>query len=314
MTEDHLAHLIRKYAEGKASEEELQELSEWYRAVPPDEVQWPGERREVYERMLKRLQKEKLPDKNRLVRFSWMRAAAVFLIIIGAGYLVQRLTSSSGNMITVANPTGKIQAVHLPDNSTVWLNAASELKYSKQFSKTRNVELEGEAYFEVSHDAGHPFTVTAGDIQTKVLGTSFNIKAYPGEGAATVSLVEGKVEVAGASGVLAVLKPAMQLNFNRQTHMTTTSLLDSNKVLAWKNGMLQFEGESFGNIAKTLERWYGVQFRFADPSIGNCRYYLAARNNTPLNKLLDILTELTGMHYSTDTNKKIITVSGKGCP
>ncbi|HET7898859.1 MAG TPA: FecR domain-containing protein, partial [Flavisolibacter sp.] len=264
MSEEYLIQLIKNYAAGKASEEEVQELFNWYRSASPDAVQWPGEKGDVYNRMLQRLNKEKTVTKSRVVSFSWMKVAAVVFIIAGAAYLTLRLAKPSTDFIAVVNPSGKIQAVHLPDQSIVWLNAASELQYAKNFSEHRDIKLKGEAFFEVSHDAAHPFTVTAGELKTKVLGTSFNIKAYPAEETATVSLVTGRVEVSEKSGVLAVLQPSMQLQFNKQTHKASTAALDSNTVLAWKNGRLQFEGESFGSIAQTLERWYGVSFHFTD--------------------------------------------------
>lgn len=314
MSEEYLKDLIQKYATGKASEEEVQELHALYRSASPGEMQWPGEKSEVYKRMLQRLHKEKAPVKSRVVSFSWIKVAAVFLILAGAGYLALRFAKTSDEIITIANPSGKIQAVHLPDNSTVWLNASSELQYAKNFTQHRDVTLKGEAYFEVSHDAAHPFTVTTGELQTKVLGTSFNIKAYPAEELATVSLITGKVEISEHSQSLAILQPSMQLKFNKETHTAGTSSLDSNSALAWKKGMLQFEGDNFRSIAAALERWYGVQFHFSDPAIGNCRYYLSIATTTSIDKLLAILRQLTGMQYSFDADKKMVNVSGKACP
>lgn len=315
MSEEYLIQLIKNYAAGKASDEEVQELFNWHRTANSSEaIQWPGEKQEVYNRMLQRLHKEKAKTKGRVVSFSWIKVAAVVLIIAGAVYLALRLAKPSADFIAVVNPSGKIQTMHLPDQSTVWLNAASELQYAKDFSEHREVRLKGEAFFEVSHDATHPFTVIAGELKTKVLGTSFNIKAYTEEETATVSLVAGSVEVSEKSAVLAVLQPSMQLQFNKQTHKASTVALDSNTVMAWKNGRLQFEGESFGNIASALERWYGVSFHFSDLTLHNCRYYFNVDNTTPLDKTLSILRQLTGMEYSYDAGKKMVNVSGKGCP
>ncbi len=313
MSEEYLSQLIQKYAAGKASAEEVQELMDWYRSHSPGEVKWTGERAEVYTRMLQRLHKKITPAKGRVHSFSWIRVAAVFLVIAAAALLLLQLAKPATEMVIVANPTGKIRSVHLPDKSTVWLNAASELQYAKNFSEHRAVVLKGEAYFEVSHDAAHPFTVSAGELQTKVLGTSFNIKAYPEEEAAIVSLVTGKVEITEGSKSLALLQPSMQLWFNKQTHAAHTVALDTSAALAWKRGVLQFEGENFGNIANTLERWYRVQFHFANPDISNCRYYLSIANTTTLDKMLQTLKQLTGMEFSYDADKKIVNVSGKGC-
>ena len=199
----------------------------------------------------------------------------------------------------------------MPDKSKVWLNAATELQYARSFTKGRDVKLKGEGYFEVTEDALHPFTVDAGGIQTTVVGTSFIIKAYEGENKTVVSVVSGRVKVASGYETGNVLKPSMQLQFDRQQLITTTSMIDTSSVLAWKQGRLQFEGNSLSEIASVLERWYDIKIQFTDPTAKNCRYYMSFDNNAALEKTFSIIAELTKMQYSIDKN--IITLSGKGC-
>jgi ferric-dicitrate binding protein FerR (iron transport regulator) len=173
------------------------------------------------------------------------------------------------------------------------------------------VELVGEGYFEVRHDLSHPFSIYAGGIQTTVLGTSFDIKAYDSDNKTTVSVISGRVQVTHTSKSLAVLKPSMQLQYNKQDKTAITKTTDSNSVLSWKRGKLQFEGESLADIANSLERWYGIKIVFANTEMKSCRYYMGFDNQTPLAELLSSMAELTKMQYKVD--KGIIILSGKGC-
>ena len=312
MTEQKLEELIEKYADETATEEERRQLMAWYGVTSINEVQWPGEKEEVYQRMLQRLKIDKKPGKSKILIFPFQKIAAALVLIIGAGLLLFQLTRTSTlSYVTVVNRSGKIKEVILPDKSKAWLNAATELQYASSFTKNREVKLKGEGYFQVTHDAAHPFNVDAGGIQTTVLGTSFNIKAYEAETKTIISVITGSVKVASNNNNLAVLKPSMQLQFDRQQVKTTMSTIDTNSVIAWKNGRLEFEGETLGNIAGSLERWYDLKIIFTDPAIKNCRFYMAFNNTTPLEKTFSIIAELTKLQYTIDKN--IITFSGKGC-
>lgn len=318
MTEEYLEELIQKYAEGTASEKETRQLVNWYRSSFVNEVKWPatstGEKKEVYNRILERLQRELAPKKAKVIHFKWLNVAVTFILIIGTAWLVFRFTKPSGSYITIVNPSGKIQMISLPDSSTVWLNAATTLRYAEAFTKNRNLELTGEAYFEVAHDATHPFRIKAGGVQTIVLGTSFDIKAYESEDKTTISVRSGSVKVNNGPKNLAILKPFMQLQFDRQQQAATTGLIDTSSVLAWKKGRLQFDGETFASIASTLDRWYNIKIAFSNPSISNCRYYMGFDNSIPLEKMLSTMAEVTETQYSIHKNTNTITFSGKGCP
>jgi ferric-dicitrate binding protein FerR (iron transport regulator) len=214
-------------------------------------------------------------------------------------------------MVTVTNPAGKIRQLQLPDGSRLWLNAKTELRYKKDFASNREIELDGEAYFEVVHNPEHPFIVKTGELQTKVLGTRFTIKNYKEEGLSTIALISGSIEVTNQSEKPTLLKPSTKLSFNKAQKQTSVSPIDTSSVLAWTHGKLQFEGESLSNIANSLERWYGVKFVFTDSLQKNCRYYMGFDNNASLKKTIRAMTELTRMQYKIDNS--IITVTGKGC-
>jgi transmembrane sensor len=318
MTEQYVEELIRKYAEGTASEEEVQKLMNWYDNTPIRDVQWnaahPDEKKDVYNRMLGRLKREIAPERARIYNLSWARIAAIFVLIIGIAFIIIQFSSpSSKSYITVTNQFGKTHVVRLPDSSIVWLNASSTLSYVRSFEKNRELLLDGEAYFEVRHDPKRPFIVEAGGVQTTVLGTSFNIKAYGSEDTAAISVITGKVKVTNDAKDLAVLTPSMQLRFNREHQAVKTVAVDTSDVLAWTKGKLQFEGQTLAEIAGTLEKWYGVRILFAKAGMSNCRYYMGFENTITLDKLLSVMSELTEMQYNFSNDKKTVTFSGNEC-
>ena len=318
MTEQYIEELIRKYAQGTATAEEVQQLTDWYSSSPIGEVQWPSvgisEKEVVSRRILTRLQNAINPTPA-VIRFQWYKIAAVLFVFFGvATILIFLLKPSNVSFITVTNPSGKIQLVTLPDSSKVWLNASTILRYAASFRNDRQVRLEGEAYFEVAHDAGHPFVIVAGDLNATVLGTSFNIKAFTADASTKISVISGRVKVTENSKEIGILSASDELKFDRKTRTRTINRIDTNHVLAWKNGKLKFNGESFAEMAVVIEGWYGIQMKFADASIARCRYYLSVDNTVSIDSLLSIIEELAGIRYVFNKDKTIVTISGQGCP
>lgn len=315
MTEQYIEELVQKYADGTATPEEVQQLMDWYRAAPVGEVAWPAvdaqERDNVYQRMLQRLQTTLPVKRGRLFWLTPLRAAAVLLVVLGAAALFYYWPAAPVTYSTITNPSGQIKQVQLPDGSTVWLNATTTLRYANAFARHRQLQLDGEAYFDVTHDPDHPFTVESGGVHIIVLGTRFTIWGYADANRTTVSLLEGKVSVAAAEKELAVLHPATQLEWDRQAKRATTKPIDTTAVVAWKVGRLQFQGQPLSEIVQTLERWYGVRIRFANPSLHQCRYYMSFDSSMPLKDVLALLSEVTNTNYAFD--KQTVVISGHGC-
>jgi ferric-dicitrate binding protein FerR (iron transport regulator) len=318
MTEQYIEELIRKYADGTASKEEVKILMDWYRFSDIGEVHWASpdqsEAQRVSSRMLARLQNEILPARSRVISFSWAKVAAVLLAFLGVtAVFIYFLTPVKEVYTTVVNPSGKIQLLNLPDSSKVWLNASTTLRYSQTFKTTRKVKLDGEAYFEVTHDQSHPFVVNAGSVQTTVLGTTFNVNAYGNSQAAKITVLSGKVRVRDSLKELAVLMPGRQLSYNKQTQIAITNSIDTTSILAWRSDRLQFQGETFAEIASAMENWYGIKILLSNSDLGNCRYYLNLDKRASIDKILSLVAETTEMEYAYDKTTAIITFSGKGC-
>lgn len=159
---------------------------------------------------------------------------------------------------TVETPRGGQYQVILSDGSKVWLNAASSLKFPTSFAglSNREVELFGEAYFEVTKDKQHPFQVKTTQQIVTVLGTHFNISAYTGNAGTQTTLLEGAVMVAGKSGT-ATLKPGEQSLLNSSgIHVRT---INPNDALDWKNGFFIFHEEPLKEVMSKISRWYDVE-------------------------------------------------------
>lgn len=314
MTGQHIEALVQKYAEGTATTEEVQQIMDWYHDAP-EEVVWPAARANekdyLYRRMLQRLQGS-LPVKR--TRLYWMiplRVAAMLLVVLGAAFLFYMWPHATITYSTITNSSGQIKKVQLPDGSTVWLNAATTLRYAHAFGQHRRLQLDGEAYFDVTHDLGHPFVVESGGVHITVVGTRFNVSGYAAANRTIVSLLQGKVSITSAEKELAVLEPLTQMEWDRSTKKVKTNPIDTTAVVAWKTGRLQFGGQPLSEIVQTLERWYGVRFRFADPGLGECRYYMGFDSHIPLKDLLALLAEITRLNFAVD--KQTIIISGQRC-
>jgi len=165
-------------------------------------------------------------------------------------------------------PRGEKRTVFLPDGSKVKLNAESKISYLKPFDEhQRIVRLEGEAFFEVRPDKARPFIVRSGNLNTKVLGTSFNIKAYPGGQHILVAVKTGLVSVENKNQKLVnsqnksiLLTPMEMATYSEATNKTSVTGFDPDKVLAWKDGTLYFENATMEEFIAKVERWYGVEF------------------------------------------------------
>lgn len=157
---------------------------------------------------------------------------------------------------TLSTPIGGQFRITLSDGTDVWLNAASALKFPSAFrGQNRSVEITGEAYFEVAHNKRMPFKVAFNGNEVEVLGTHFNVMAYPDEIKSKVTLLEGSVAVSNPSG-RHILKPGMQAQVGSTI---TISRANTEEAVAWKNGLFIFDNEDIHSIMRKLARWYNVK-------------------------------------------------------
>jgi ferric-dicitrate binding protein FerR (iron transport regulator) len=174
-------------------------------------------------------------------------------------------TANKVTMNTMTTPRGGQYWVVLPDGSRVLLNSSSSLTYPTSFSgNERKVELTGEAYFEVAHNPSKPFRVNSNGQTVEVLGTHFNINAYNDEAAIKTTLLEGKVKVTdNAKHKVHFLQPGQQAVFNAQTFEVNP--VETDGVIAWKNGQFVFDGDNIQYIMRMVSRWYDVDVTYNGP-------------------------------------------------
>ncbi|MFA5848683.1 MAG: FecR domain-containing protein [Bacteroidales bacterium] len=206
---------------------------------------------------------------------------------------------------TITTPLGGEYQVILPDGTKAWLNAASSIKYPTAFKgKERVVEITGEVYLEVSKDKTKPFIVKVdGMTEIKVLGTHFNINAYPDEGVIKTTLLEGSVQVTNPSGAPVNLSPGQQSTTDNQGLILVQNV-DIEAVVAWKNGTFQFNSFSIDEIMRQISRWYKVEVIYQNEKpLGE--YSGIVSRNTNLSEVLDML-QLSGIKCKIDGERLIV--------
>ncbi len=230
----------------------------------------------------------------------YARAAAVILIplLLGTGFLLLRGMAGDAGKEAVASiyaPAGSRVTFSLPDGTEGMLNSGSTLSYSMPFESKRNVALTGEAWFEVTPDVKHPFRVEAGNLELTVLGTDFNVNAYPDENYTEVVLETGSVLVnceQYKEGM--VMQPSERLVY-RNGRITRTNA-DPSKYSSWTEGKLVFRSDSMSEVARRLERWYNVNVELMDSDLENYSFR-ATFEDDPLEEVLKFLSMTSPLRY-----------------
>lgn len=204
------------------------------------------------------------------------------------------------NTLTV--PRGGQFTIVLPDGSKVWLNAASRLHYPTAFKGgVREVELEGQGYFEVAKDVAHPFTVKVNKtMEVQVLGTGFDIMAYPDERTISTTLVEGAVKVVNTHATRS-LKPGQQAVLDPATGEFKVQPCDVDQAIAWKTGFFEFDNADISQIMRQLSRWYDIEVVNHSAAQGHLFGGRISRN-LPLSEILKML-EASGARFNVDNHR-----------
>ncbi|MCG8685336.1 MAG: FecR domain-containing protein [Desulfobacterales bacterium] len=229
---------------------------------------------------------------NRLSVF-YQRAAAVLFIplILGLSFLMFYSPGDDVNFYVSSAPVGQKARLELPDGSLVFLNSGSSIRYASDFNeKGRDVELEGEAFFDVEKNTGKPFFVRTPYLDVEVTGTRFNVNAYADEPVVETALVEGKVNlILGGDGEKVGLLPGKVLSYTKSTRELRSSVLNEEATLAWKEGRLVFINDDFSKLARKVEKWFGMEVVYdADDFRGN-KLTVKLLEGEHLDRLLEII-------------------------
>jgi len=207
------------------------------------------------------------------------------------------------SMNTLVIPYGNRSTITLADGTKVWLNAGSRLIYPSRFvDRNREVFLVGEAFFEVAKNENQPFIVKTPDIQIEVLGTQFNISAYPEENIVQTVLTEGSIELGWTNRGLfdrnTQVHPGQLLIANRSEKKTALYEVDTDYYTSWKEGYLTFNNSDLSRVVKKLERYYNIRFRYDDPMDGVIKISGKLDVKNDKEDVFKYMNSLTGLNFT----------------
>jgi transmembrane sensor len=275
---------------------------EWTRFITP-----------LQERTISEIESDfinKTPVRNmNFVRYA--RIAAVFIVLALSSIWLYTYFSKPQEKVLMASS----QAIEetLPDGSHVTLNSNSTIKYPSKFSKDkRNISLQGEAYFDVEHDAAHPFVITSDNVCIEVLGTSFYVNTNGTDGKVEVVLTSGKVAVyyADKPGQKVILAPGERIDFPKANADFTKTVNTDENYMAWKTKKMVFSDQPLSIIIQQLNKVYRSNITISQPNIGNCRM-TATFDNQELDAVMHVIEATLDVEIHKKGNTFVI--SGQGC-
>jgi transmembrane sensor len=323
METKRLNYLLNRYYKGICTAEEEQELDSWYQSLNINDQQFEslvrsaGGQEQLAEDLYAGFRARMEPEApvRRLNPRKWMlRAAAVltgFCLLAGGYYLYNR-TPEHLAAVVPAKPNEN-RFITLADGSKVVLRAGSRLIYPSSFTgNKREVELIGEAYFDIYHNAKKPFIIHTGNIKTTVLGTAFDIDADPSKKKVVVTVTRGRVKVEDDHKISVILTPNEQVVCDKKTDVVQKNKVEAVKTLVWAGSDMDFDGVAFKNIASLLSRRYQVSINFKNPALEDCPITASFTGTETLKDILEILCTARGTTYKFDNAQKV-TIDGIGC-
>lgn len=253
--------------------------------------------------------------------YTLFKYAAILLLPLVSGltvwFIMHTTNHAASNMIECFVPNGERKELILSDGTCVKLNSGTLFIYPEEFDgKERRVFLSGEAYFDVQHDESNPFVVRTGRVNVKVLGTSFNVNAYPDNSCITTTLNKGKVRVycpdKEKSGI--TIRPDEKLVYNSENDDFHLSEIDADDYSSWTKGEVRFIKQPLSEIFGTLGRNYNVKFRYDDKIDLKELYTISFNFNEPIEQVIRILAKLVGgdTSYSIEGDVVYLRTSEKG--
>lgn len=275
----------------------------------------------IFNRIMANSSDEK-PVRQLVTKASWYKAVAAVLIIGLSIFLFkvnapipEAKSEKVNNIVSVKSDKPGRRFINLPDGSSVILNENSKIELSKNFNSDgkREVYLYGEAYFDIVHDASHPFIVHTGKIKTTVLGTAFNIKANPGSKLVTVTVTRGKVKVGdNEDNTYNVIVPDEQVVFDQVLSNHVKKPIKAVSVIEWTNEDLYFDDVSMKDVANQLQDRFDVKIIFSNEQIKDCKFSATFLKTQSLEQILNIIGEFNQINYQFKGIKTVV-LDGSGC-
>jgi len=317
--EERIHYLFKRYLDNTCSQLELEEFLAYIHKAKSDE-QLRQLIKKVYTDLKVNGNATYVDEKGRLVLndADWMNTdepeiqvkkskiktlagiAAVVVITTGIWWVNKNNIIDKKGSVPVASLTKKLtdrsesKFILLEDSSRIWLNSSSSLEFPDQFDNTkREVFLTGEAYFDVKHADKIPFIIHTGNVSTTVLGTAFNIKAYPGQKNITISVSRGKVRITRKDGWETTLTKGQQLKVNEEGTEAAEKNIPAEKIAAWQQGNIVFDDEELQDIVSDMERIYNVSINVSHPALTGLRISTSFKREIGVEQALQVLCKLT---------------------
>ena len=263
----------------------------------------------------KKASSQKNPVRKLYEQFARIAAILIIPLILYTAYIQffkvdQTLREATSQLLTVSSQAGTITKLALPDGSKVCLNAGSTISYPNNFdSNTRKVSLTGEAYFEVAKNKKVPMVVSAGNVNLKVYGTSFNVNAFPSEGFVIITLVEGSVSLSSPSGKFKgknefFIEPGQTITYFDDSKKLFVQNEDPFLYIAWKDGMLVFKNNTFETVLKRLSRKFNVDIELKDQTLASIPMDATFRDEN-INEILRLLSLSTPFRFYYGSPQKL---------
>ncbi len=306
--------IITKYLEGKATKEEQKELLAWLRNKKNridfnsyslawqkslDKNQLPvGSEKSWNNIQTQLLQKSFNRWRKSLKMQQFLRVAAILFFVISIGsityFLSDRKEKAADYYTSVIADYGQVSKIKLPDGSTVWLNSGSEITYSNTFaSDNRDIKLVGEAYFQVTKNEELPLIVNCEEMQVKVLGTKFNVTAYPESKHIDVVLEKGSIELLNRNieSFSYKIKPGELAKFDKSNRRLLISNVNISKYTSWKEGVINIYNQTLEELTERLEVRYNQRFRLND-DVKNFHFTFTIKNES-IDEIIKLMEKIS---------------------
>lgn len=263
-------------------------------------------RREMWQNLSKQVREDRSVGRRHLWRKIYRIASvvllpvAVFFAVVA--YYENGQAESDKTPFSFVVDSGQKASMTLPDGTKVWLNSASKLSYYPSYNRDdRRVYLTGEAYFEVAKNPDKKFVVACQGVEVEALGTTFNVKGYDDDASVTTSLIEGSVKVSHEEQST-LLSPSEMVDFDKSSRLFAKSKIEDNRqVDFWRRNILYFRSATLAEIAKTMERLYGVSVEFESDALKEISFSGSIRNNSLTNAFY-IISLTYPLTYEIDRN------------
>lgn len=249
--------------------------------------------------------------------WAWQAAAAVLLLLVGAVFFFRKTAAPPlEDWVTISSDSTQNQLVALPDGSQAWLNRHSTLRFPRSFEglAERSVHLDGEAFFEVEKAPAQPFVVEAGPCNVRVLGTSFNVRAVPGEPTCEVEVRTGRVRVSGpsaAGSAAAELGAGQRAVYEKNAQRLAAYNQAPTQVADWRSAEISFQKTALSDVAQRLSRRFGQKIEVENPALAPCLY----SGYFPRSDLSAVLTNLQSVFsVSVEKTTEGYLLKGGQCP